>query len=85
MDEVAGQTSRAVVRGSEWEREMYGTDKALMQELLCIADTDWGLGHWYIKVMLNGRSLPDCKRFDICCVEDCHRLCVCPFAFQNFC
>ena len=60
MDEVAGQTSRAVVRGSEWERDMSGTDKALMQELLCIADTDWVLGHWYIKVMLNGRSLPDC-------------------------
>jgi 1,2-phenylacetyl-CoA epoxidase catalytic subunit len=34
-----------------------------MQELLCIADTDWVLGHWYIKVMLNGRSLPDCTAF----------------------
>ena len=42
---------------------MSGTDKALMQELLCIADTDWVLGHWYIKVMLNGRSLPDCTAF----------------------
>ncbi len=40
-----------------------GTDKALMQELLCVADTDWVLGHWYIKVMLNGRSLPDCTAF----------------------
>jgi len=39
------------------------TDKVLMQELLCIADTDWVLGHWYIKVMLNGRSLPDCTAF----------------------
>lgn len=42
---------------------MSGTDKALMQELLCVADTDWVLGHWYIKVMLNGRSLPDCTAF----------------------
>lgn len=42
---------------------MAATDKALMQELLCIADTDWVLGHWYIKVMLNGRSLPDCTAF----------------------
>ena len=41
---------------------MAATDKALMQELLCIADTDWvpGIG---IKVMLNGRSLPDCTAF----------------------
>ena len=42
---------------------MSETDKVLMQELLCIADTDWVLGHWYIKVMLNGRSLPDCTAF----------------------
>ncbi len=42
---------------------MSETDKALMQELLCVADTDWVLGHWYIKVMLNGRSLPDCTAF----------------------
>ena len=32
-------------------------------EMLCIADTDWVLGHWYIKVMLNGRSLTDCSAF----------------------
>jgi ring-1,2-phenylacetyl-CoA epoxidase subunit PaaC len=32
-------------------------------EMLCIADTDWVLGHWYIKVMLNGRSLTDCTAF----------------------
>jgi ring-1,2-phenylacetyl-CoA epoxidase subunit PaaC len=31
--------------------------------MLCIADTDWVLGHWYIKVMLNGRSLTDCTAF----------------------
>ncbi len=37
--------------------------KELLNELLCIADTDWVLGHWYIKVMLNGRSLPDCTAF----------------------
>lgn len=34
-----------------------------LAELLCIADSDWVLGHWYIKVMLNGRSLPDCTAF----------------------
>ena len=32
-------------------------------DMLCIADTDWVLGHWYIKVMLNGRSLTDCTAF----------------------
>ena len=37
--------------------------QALLAELLCIADTDWVLGHWYIKVMLNGRSLTDCTAF----------------------
>jgi 1,2-phenylacetyl-CoA epoxidase catalytic subunit len=37
--------------------------KELLAELLCIADTDWVLGHWYIKVMLNGRSLTDCTAF----------------------
>lgn len=30
-----------------------------IDELLCIADSKWVLGHWYIKVMPNGRSLPD--------------------------
>ncbi len=35
----------------------------LVAELLCVADTDWVLGHWYIKVMLNGRSLTDCSSF----------------------
>jgi hypothetical protein len=39
------------------------TGQALLAELLCIADTDWVLGHWYIKVMLNGRSLTDCTAF----------------------
>ncbi|MEP4149238.1 MAG: Phenylacetic acid catabolic protein [Halioglobus sp.] len=37
--------------------------KELTAEMLCIADTDWVLGHWYIKVMLNGRSLTDCTAF----------------------
>jgi len=37
--------------------------KEFMAEMLCIADTDWVLGHWYIKVMLNGRSLTDCTAF----------------------
>ncbi|MFA5488586.1 MAG: Phenylacetic acid catabolic protein [Candidimonas sp.] len=31
----------------------------LTRELLCIADTYWVLGHWYIKCMLNGRSIAD--------------------------
>ncbi|MGI9283866.1 MAG: Phenylacetic acid catabolic protein [Pseudomonadales bacterium] len=34
-----------------------------LAEMLCLADTDWVLGHWYIKVMLNGRSLTDCSSF----------------------
>jgi ring-1,2-phenylacetyl-CoA epoxidase subunit PaaC len=33
--------------------------KRLVQELLCIADSKWVLGHWYIMVMRNGRSLSD--------------------------
>lgn len=37
--------------------------KDFIAEMLCIADTDWVLGHWYIKVMLNGRSLTDCTAF----------------------
>ena len=37
--------------------------KDFISEMLCIADTDWVLGHWYIKVMLNGRSLTDCTAF----------------------
>jgi len=32
---------------------------AIADELLCIADTKWVLGHWYIKLILNGRSLTD--------------------------
>ena len=37
--------------------------KEFIGEMLCIADTDWVLGHWYIKVLLNGRSLTDCTAF----------------------
>ncbi len=34
--------------------------KLLLQaELLCIADSNWILGHWYINCMLNGRELTD--------------------------
>ena len=32
---------------------------ALQAELLCIADGNWVLGHWYINCMLNGRELTD--------------------------
>ena len=31
----------------------------LQSELLCIADSNWILGHWYINCMLNGRELTD--------------------------
>ncbi len=31
----------------------------LLAELLCISDTKWVLGHWYIKVIPNGHSVPD--------------------------
>ncbi len=34
-------------------------DRALKGELLCIADSNWVLGHWYINCMLNGRELTD--------------------------
>lgn len=33
--------------------------RELKDELLVIADSKWVLGHWYIKVLRNGRSLPD--------------------------
>ena len=32
---------------------------ALRGELLCIADSNWVLGHWYVNCMLNGRELTD--------------------------
>ena len=32
---------------------------ALKSELLCIADSNWVLGHWYVNCMLNGRELTD--------------------------
>ncbi len=32
---------------------------ALEDELLCIADSNWVLGHWYVNCMLNGRELTD--------------------------
>lgn len=32
---------------------------ALMSELLCVADSNWVLGHWYCNCMLNGRELTD--------------------------
>lgn len=40
----------------------HATDRlpdAVRDELLCIADTKWVLGHWYIKLIQNGRSLTD--------------------------
>ena len=36
---------------------------ALLSELLCLADSKWTLGHWYIKVMLNCRTLTDATAF----------------------
>ncbi len=38
------------------------TDKVgdvVKSELLCIADSNWVLGHWYCNCMLNGRELTD--------------------------
>ncbi len=35
----------------------------LLSELLCLADSKWVLGHWYIKVMLNCRTLTDATAF----------------------
>jgi len=32
---------------------------AVRDELLCVADSKWVLGHWYIKLIQNGRSLTD--------------------------
>ncbi len=34
-------------------------DRVLRDELLCIADSNWVLGHWYINCILNGRELTD--------------------------
>ena len=34
-------------------------NRAIQDELLCIADSNWVLGHWYIVCMLNGRELTD--------------------------
>ena len=36
-----------------------GRDKALLAGVLRVADSFWVLGHWYIKVMMNGRCLQD--------------------------
>lgn len=33
--------------------------KQFVDEILCAADSKWVLGHWYIKVMRNGRGLQD--------------------------
>lgn len=38
-------------------------DRCLLAELLCLADSKWVLGHWYIKVMLNCRALADATAF----------------------
>ena len=35
----------------------------LVNELLCLADSKWTLGHWYIKVMLNCRTLTDATAY----------------------
>lgn len=40
-----------------------GLNRRLLAELLCLADSKWTLGHWYIKVMLNCRALTDATAF----------------------
>ncbi len=42
---------------------MADNNKTLFSELLCLADSKWTLGHWYIKVMLNCRTLTDATAF----------------------
>ena len=42
---------------------MSAPGQALFSELLCLADSKWALGHWYIKVMLNCRTLTDATAF----------------------
>ena len=42
---------------------MTDLEKVLLSELLCLADSKWTLGHWYIKVMLNCRTLTDATAF----------------------
>lgn len=42
---------------------MADNSKTLLSELLCLADSKWTLGHWYIKVMLNCRTLTDATAF----------------------
>lgn len=44
---------------SEMNENPLQAGQAVIDELLCIADTKWVLGHWYIKVMQNGRALTD--------------------------
>jgi len=31
----------------------------VLDDLMCVADSKWLLGHWYILVLRNGRNLPD--------------------------
>ena len=55
-------TTPARVRQSGQTDNMQLNDKVkplLQAELLCIADSNWILGHWYINCMLNGRELTD--------------------------
>lgn len=35
------------------------TKQDLLGEMLCIADSKWVLGHWYVKVIPNGHTIPD--------------------------
>jgi 1,2-phenylacetyl-CoA epoxidase catalytic subunit len=39
--------------------ESEAVSNAIKSELLCIADSNWVLGHWYTNCMLNGRELTD--------------------------
>ena len=34
-------------------------DDTMKAQLLCVADSNWVLGHWYTVCMLNGRELTD--------------------------
>ena len=49
---------RANSRADRKVKEMK-IDNNLMAELLCIADTEWVLGHWYTRSLMNSRNLQD--------------------------
>lgn len=61
LDEVAAPTPGMTLASNE-DSEMSmsnSVSNTLKGELLCLADSNWVLGHWYCNCMLNGRELTD--------------------------